>query len=222
MNTLCFEDWGVISYRTAWERQQELFDRALHAKQTGNPVTNHWIFCEHLPVITLGKSGHPENLLLERDKLVEMGVDYVEIDRGGDITYHAPGQVVAYPVIDLENFGIGLRKYIELLEEIVIRVCGHYGVTVQRSPGASGVWVGADTLNARKICAIGVRSSRFVTMHGFAFNITTDLSGFRWINPCGFKNKGVTSLQVETGSRPDIEEVRRLLKQEAIALFETL
>ena len=167
------------------------------------------LLVEHPPVYTLGKSGHVENLLVSREALEAAGARFFHIDRGGDITFHGPGQLVVYPILDLERLGIGLRDYINALEEAVIRTVARYGITAGRIHGASGVWIDPDSRRPRKICAIGVRSSRYVTMHGFALNVTTDLGWFSRINPCGFTDRGVASIASETGKTPDMEEVKK-------------
>ena len=167
------------------------------------------LLVEHPPVYTLGKSGHAENLLIGREALETMGAQFFHIDRGGDITFHGPGQLVCYPILDLERLGIGLREYIEALEEAVIRTVAEYGIAAGRIAGASGVWIDPGKARPRKICAIGVRSSRYVTMHGFALNVTTDLQWFSRINPCGFTDRGVTSIAAETGLQPPMQEVKQ-------------
>ena len=172
------------------------------------------LLVEHPPVYTLGKSGHAENLLIGREALEAMGAQFFHIDRGGDITFHGPGQLVCYPILDLERIGIGLREYIEALEEAVIRTVAEYGIAAGRIAGASGAWIDPGKARPRKICAIGVRSSRYVTMHGFALNVTTDLEWFSRINPCGFTDRGVTSIAAETGSQPSIQEVKQLVIRE--------
>ena len=163
---------------------------------------------EHNPVYTLGKSGKSENMLISEAYLRSIGAEFYHIDRGGDITFHGPGQVVGYPILDLEQIGIGLRDYIYLIEESIIGVCREWGIEAGRVAGASGVWLEGDTARARKICAIGVRASRYVTMHGFAMNVATDLKYFSYINPCGFADKGVTSLERELGHAVDVEQVK--------------
>ncbi|MDD3194473.1 MAG: lipoyl(octanoyl) transferase LipB, partial [Paludibacter sp.] len=197
---LIYQDWGLKEYNEAWQEQEKLFTATLALKQKGEPTSNYLVFCEHPHVYTLGKSGDEHNLLLNYIQLQAKNASFVQTNRGGDITYHGPGQIVGYPIIDLENFGIGLRRYIELLEESIIEFLALYGLKGDRLAGATGVWLDSDTPKARKICAIGVRSSRYVTMHGFALNISTDLSYFTHINPCGFTDKGVTSLTNETGT----------------------
>lgn len=173
------------------------------------------LLVEHPPVYTLGKSGHAENLLIGREALEAMGAQFFHIDRGGDITFHGPGQLVCYPILDLERLGIGLRDYIGALEEAVIRTVAAYGITAGRMAGASGVWIGVGNRTSarvpRKICAIGVRSSRYITMHGFALNVTTDLEWFTRINPCGFTDRGVTSIERETGRKAAMGEVKELV-----------
>ena len=169
------------------------------------------LLVEHPPVYTLGKSGHAENLLIGREALEAMGAQFFHIDRGGDITFHGPGQLVCYPILDLERIGIGLREYIEALEEAVIRTVAEYGIAAGRIAGASGVWIDPGKARPRKICAIGVRSSRYVTMHGFALNVTTDLEWFSRINPCGFTDRGATSIERETGAKVPMDDVKRLV-----------
>lgn len=178
-----------------------------------------FIFCEHFPVYTLGKSGKEVNLLLQQEELTRQGITLYHIDRGGDITYHGPGQLVCYPIINLEDFRLGLKEYIHLLEEAVILLCRSYGVEAGRLKGATGVWIESDTPRARKLCAIGVRCSRYVTMHGLALNINTNLTYFTYINPCGFTDKGVTSLEKETGEKRDFQEVRQRMEEILRKLF---
>ena len=186
-------------------------DCARLADPHGRELAGEVLLVEHTPVYTLGKSGHAENLLVSREALEAAGAGFFHIDRGGDITFHGPGQLVGYPILDLECLGIGLRDYIDALEEAVIRTVDRYGIRGGRIHGASGVWIDAEGCRPRKICAIGVRSSRYVTMHGFALNVTTDLSWFSRINPCGFTDRGVASIASETGSTPSMEEFKRLV-----------
>ena len=186
-------------------------DRVRLADPHERELAGEVLLVEHTPVYTLGKSGHAENLLVSREALEAAGAEFFHIDRGGDITFHGPGQLVGYPILDLECLGIGLRDYIDALEEAVIRTVDRYGIRGGRIHGASGVWIDAEGCRPRKICAIGVRSSRYVTMHGFALNVTTDLSWFSRINPCGFTDRGVASIASETGSTPSMEEVKRLV-----------
>lgn len=214
---MIYKDLKTIEYGSAWNRQQSLFAETLSLKDKGKEGVNTLIFCEHPHVITIGKHGKEENLLFQESFLKQKGVSLFQIDRGGDITYHGPGQLVGYPIFDLETFNIGLRQYIFNIEEIIIRLLAKYGIQSERFEGAAGVWIETTIPSkARKICAIGVRSSRFVTMHGFALNVNTDLSYFSLINPCGFTDKGVTSMEKELGHKVDIEEV----KMEAKLLFE--
>lgn len=210
---MIYKDLKNIEYGHAWKYQQELFAEALSLKEKGEQPENYLLFCEHPHVITIGKHGKHENLLFQENFLKEKGVSLFQIDRGGDITYHGPGQLVGYPIFDLESYDIGLRQYIFNLEEIIIRFLASYNIKAERLEGAAGVWIDTTVpARTRKIAAIGVRSSRFVTMHGFAFNINTDLSYFSLINPCGFVDKGVTSLEKELGHKVDMEEVKSRMK----------
>lgn len=211
-------DWKQIAYPEAWRRQTEWFDALVYAKLNGEPYENRIIFCEHPHVYTLGRSGKENHMLLGEEQLKAIGATLYKIDRGGDITYHGPGQLVCYPILNLEEFGLGLKEYVHLLEEVVIRVCASYGVVAGRLEKATGVWLdGADATRARKICAIGVRSSRYVTMHGLALNVNTDLRYFSYIHPCGFIDKGVTSLQKELGRSIHMAEVKERLGKELLA-----
>lgn len=213
------EDWKHISYSEAWSRQTEIFNSVIEARKEGLPYENRIIFCTHPHVYTIGKHGKQENMLISDDMLSRIGAEMFRIDRGGDITYHGPGQLVCYPIICLEDFKLGLKSYLHLLEEAVIRTCSHYGIQSGRVDGATGVWIDIDTPRERKICAMGVRSSHFVTMHGLALNVNTDLKYFDYINPCGFTNKGVTSIEKETGAQVPMEEVRRILTDELLKLL---
>lgn len=217
-----------MGYGECWALQRALFDAVLRAKgaramfadeaaaaipvQDLEPQQAGWLLTvEHNPVYTLGKSGHESNMLVGEPYLRSIGAEYYHIDRGGDITFHGPGQIVAYPIIDLERVGIGLRDYIDSLEGAVIDTVAEWGVGAGRIAGASGVWIDPDGARARKICAIGVRSSRYVTMHGLALNVATDLRYFTHINPCGFTDRGVTTLEREVGREVDFEDVKRRL-----------
>ena len=213
-------DWKVIPYAKAWDRQTEWVDALVHAEQAGEEYVNHIILCEHPHVYTLGRSGKETNMLLSEQQLQKIGATLYHIDRGGDITYHGPGQLVCYPILNLEEFSLGLKEYVHLLEEAVIRVCASYGITAGRVDKATGVWLEGDTSRARKICAIGVRSSHYVTMHGLALNVNTDLRYFSYIHPCGFVDKGVTSLQKELGCKVPMEEVKEKISKELQYLLE--
>lgn len=218
MNTE-ISDWGLIEYEKAWKRQEEWFDALVGAKQGGQAYVNHIIMCQHPAVYTLGRSGKEGNMLLGEEQLRRVGATLYHIDRGGDITFHGPGQLVCYPILNLEDYSLGLRDYIHVLEEAVIRVCASYAIQAGRLEKATGVWLDAHSPRARKICAIGVRSSHFVTMHGLALNVNTDLRYFSYINPCGFVDKGVTSLQKELGREIDMEEVKTGLCRELLDLL---
>ena len=211
-----------MAYRECWDYQLSLFDAMLRSKRSGATAEERlaesnagWIlFVEHNPVYTLGKSGKAENILFSEAMLERIGAEFFHIERGGDVTFHGPGQIVGYPILDLEKIGIGLREYIEALEQSVIDLLKQWGIQAGRIAGASGVWIEPESVRARKICAIGVRASRYVTMHGFAFNVATDLRYFSYINPCGFVDKGVTSLEKELGHKVDFEQVKlELLNQ---------
>jgi len=207
-----FIDWSITPYSAAYEKQTELFEQALNTKSNNQKVDNTLIFCEHPHVVTVGKNGKFSNLLYSENILKEKGVSLFHINRGGDVTYHGPGQLVVYPIFDLESFRLGLKSYIHLLEETIIRLLAGYGIKSERLEGASGVWLDTDNpQKARKICAIGVKTSRYVTMHGLALNINTDLNYFRLINPCGFIDKGVTSMQIESGKEIDLNVVKKQL-----------
>jgi len=205
-----FTDWGVIDYKKAWEKQEALFQQIIQSKKDGeNTKSLEMVFlCEHPHVYTLGKNGQANNLLINEAFLKKINATFYRIDRGGDITYHGPGQLVGYPILDLDNYGGSLKGYIHILEESIIQTLDYYNIRSSRLESATGVWLEANTPAARKICAIGVRASRFVTMHGFALNVNTDLSYFNYINPCGFIDKAVTSIQKELGKPVDMDEVK--------------
>ena len=212
MSDLTFVDWGLIPYSEAFKKQKEWFETAILQKSEHKEMQQTVIFCEHPHVITIGKNGSASNLLFSEDALKEKQVELYPVDRGGDVTYHGPGQLVCYPIIDLDAFHIGLKTYIFRLEEIIIRLLEQYALKGERLSGAIGVWLQAeDAHKARKICAIGVKSSRYITMHGLALNISTDLSYFGLINPCGFKDKGVTSLEKELNCKIDVEQLKARL-----------
>ena len=215
MKEILYKDLGRVGYSECWDLQRSLFERMLSAKRSNEEARQQiereagWLLLvEHNPVYTLGKSGKDENMLVPESYLRSIGAEFFHIDRGGDVTYHGPGQVVGYPILDLEQIGIGLRDYINALEEAIIGVCAEWGIAAGRVEGASGVWIEGESPRARKICAIGVRSSRYVTMHGFALNANTDLKYFTHINPCGFVDKGVTSIEKELGHEVDMELVK--------------
>ncbi|MDD3108216.1 MAG: lipoyl(octanoyl) transferase LipB [Alistipes sp.] len=196
-----------MEYGTAWEEQKRCFGALLEAKREGSSAPAQLLMVEHPHVYTLGKSGHESNMLVDEAFLQQIHASYFHTDRGGDITYHGIGQLVGYPILDLERLGLSLKTYIWRLEECVIRTIAEYGICGGRVEGATGVWIEGDTPKARKICAIGVKASRYVTMHGFALNVTTDLRYFSYIHPCGFVDKGVTSIEKECGATPTVEEV---------------
>mgnify|MGYP002756146840 FL=1 len=209
------KDLGHKDYKETWDYQESLFEeivelkRKNRAENTDLPTPNYFLFVEHPHVYTLGKSGHMENLLIDEAALAKKGATFYKINRGGDITYHGPGQIVGYPIIDLENFFTDIHKYLRSLEEVIIRTLADYGIKGERSEGETGVWLDVGTPFARKICAMGVRASRWVTMHGFALNVNTDLGYFDNIIPCGIRGKAVTSLNVELSKeKVDTEEVK--------------
>lgn len=223
-----FRDLPGIRYKNAWDLQTELFNSIVATKVANRdlpvheqqPTQNFLLFCEHSPVYTLGKSGFMENLLLNNTALKEKDIDFFQINRGGDITYHGPGQLTGYPIFDLENFYTDIGKYLRNLEEAIILSIAEYGLKGDRIPGMTGVWLDKDDpQKARKICAIGVHTSRWVTMHGFGFNIKTDLNYFDYIVPCGIKDKGVTSLELEVGP-VEMEEVKTVVKNKLAEVFE--
>lgn len=217
-----FQDLGRMGYQEAWDYQEKLLRENVQLKASGDGehTVHHLLFCEHAPVVTLGKSGHPENLLLTGEMLAQKGIDFFKTNRGGDITFHGPGQIVAYPIFDLEKIFTDIGRYLRSLEEAVILTLAEYGVRGDRSPGETGVWIEPDQkLRARKICAMGVRCSRWVTMHGIAFNVNTDLSYFDYIVPCGIRDKQVTSLEKELGRQVPVEEVKVLLKKHLARVF---
>ncbi len=215
MATFNFNDLGLKDYKECWDLQEELLAGIIADKRsTGIPsMRNHFILVEHPHVYTLGKSGDEKNLLARGDFLKKIEATFYKINRGGDITYHGPGQIVGYPVIDLEYFKIGVREYIEKMEDAIIATIAEYGLIGGRKEGATGVWLDyRHPSRARKICAIGVRVSRFVTMHGFALNVNTDMRYFSYINPCGL-TFGVTSIQQELGREIQVEEVKEILRR---------
>ncbi len=210
--TIDYQDWGLTEYTEAWDKQESLFSTTIDKKLKGLLTENYLVFCEHPHVYTLGKSGDEHNMLLDLIQLQAKNASFVRSNRGGDITYHGPGQVVGYPIFDLANFNLGLKQYIFRIEEAIIRTLAGYDIISTRLEGSTGVWLDVDTLTCRKICAIGVRSSHFVTMHGFALNVNTQLEYFNYINPCGFIDKGVTSMEKELGRIVDMEELKDRLR----------
>lgn len=229
MRRVEYRDLGLIDYRTAWDEQERLFqqvvDRKLHnrdAAPSDRTEQHHYLlFCEHPHVYTLGRTGQEKHLLLDETRLAQIGATYYKNNRGGDITYHGPGQLVGYPILDLDCFFTDIHKYMRYLEEAVIRTLKDYGIASDRYPGFTGVWLDpSDPLKARKICAMGVRCSRWVTMHGFAFNVYPDLTYFGNIVPCGIGDKSVTSMEQELGTRPDMEVVKHRLRSHLTELFE--
>jgi lipoyl(octanoyl) transferase len=213
MMSFIYTNLGRIAYTEALKIQTDAFEALLHAKSTGmGSKYNHLFFCEHPPVLTIGKSGKDANLLVSENILADRGISLHHINRGGDITFHGPGQITGYPVFDLEYWQMGLKQYVHTIEDIVIRFLSLYGIKAGRIADATGVWIDAALPGrARKICAIGVKSSRYVTMHGFALNINTDISYFSLINPCGFTDKGVTSLEKELGAPQNLERAQEQL-----------
>ncbi len=224
---ITLQDLGSRDYKETWDYQEVLFQSIIDTKvknrreNSGLETQNYFLFVEHPHVYTLGKSGDMDNLLLDEEQLIEKNATFYKINRGGDITYHGPGQVVGYPILDLENFFSDIHKYLRFLEEMVILTLKEYNIEAERSPGETGVWLDVGTPFARKICALGVRSSRWVTMHGFAFNVNANLGYFDNIIPCGIKEKAVTSLNVELGvATVSMEEVKQKLIKHFTLLFE--
>ena len=222
---VCVRDLGHIDYKQAWDLQEELLKAAVDCKisnrknETAIAPQQHLLFCEHPHVYTLGKSGAAENLLLDEAHLQQIDAQFYKINRGGDITYHGPGQLVMYPILDLEQFFTDIHQYLRYLEEAVIRTLAHFQITATRFEGLTGVWIDADTPRARKICAMGVKCSRWITMHGIALNVSPDLGYFGNIVPCGIQDKAVTSMAKELGREVLIAEVQKVLLQEMVAVF---
>jgi lipoyl(octanoyl) transferase len=221
-----FQDWGLIDYKEAWDKQESYFANTLKIKSenrtnnTNIKTQSFLIFCEHPHVYTLGKSGDLKNLLLDEEGLENAHATFYKINRGGDITYHGPGQIVGYPILDLDYFFTDIHKYLRLLEEAIINTLKHYNINSGRVEGLTGVWIDGDQPEkARKICAMGVRCSRWVTMHGFAFNVNSDLNYFKNIIPCGIDDKAVTSMEAELGVEVNFDEVKSILKNEIAILF---
>jgi lipoyl(octanoyl) transferase len=238
MKQVTFIDLGQMDYKQAWDYQEKLFNEIVEIKMNNRKLAttansqlttpdsqvltpNYLLFCEHPHVYTLGNSGNKEHLLIDEQQLDEKKATYYKINRGGDITYHGPGQIVGYPILDLDNFFTDIHKYLRYLEEMVIRTLAEYGISSERSLGETGVWLDVETpLKARKICAMGVRASRWVTMHGFALNVNVDLGYFGNIVPCGIADKAVTSMDKELGRKVDEKEVKQKLKKHFAELFE--
>jgi lipoyl(octanoyl) transferase len=238
-----FEDLGKIRYKNAWDYQEVIFKNLIKSKalksekrrielsQTASSKENneksdtvlakqYLLFCEHNNVYTLGKSGKMQNLLIARNICDSRGIDLHEIDRGGDITYHGPGQIVVYPIIDLEEFNIGIKSYISMLEDVVIETLKPFGIKGEKDEKAMGVWIDTgNSIKARKICAIGVKASRYITMHGLALNVNTDLSFFDYINPCGITDRGVTSMEKELNRKVDFKEVNEIIRNAFVNVF---
>ncbi|MBX3256219.1 MAG: lipoyl(octanoyl) transferase LipB [Chitinophagaceae bacterium] len=237
MKQVYFEDLGLTSYKKAWDYQEQLLQQNVQAKikastattispiPVNNTISNiaegdnvsvtrhHFLLCEHPPVYTLGKSGHVENVLISEDERQAKGIEYYQTNRGGDITFHGPGQIVGYPILDLEKYYTDIGKYLRNLEEVIIQTLAHYNIQGERSPGETGVWIEPGIKGKeRKICAMGVRCSRWITMHGFALNVNTNLGYFTQIIPCGIVDKQVTSIEKELGYNPGIENVKAILK----------
>jgi len=226
-----FEDLGIINYKSAWDYQEILVKKNLDVKSEirkaeasgeiiQHTTTNYLLFCEHPPVYTLGKSGHMENVLLSEDEMEEKEIEFFKTNRGGDITFHGLQQVVGYPILDLENFYTDIGKYLRSLEEVIILTIAEYGIKGERSRGETGVWIDTGVLGKeRKICAMGIRCSRWITMHGFALNVNTDLSYFSNIIPCGIVNKQVTSIEKELGHKVNFEEIKEKIKRNFEQVF---
>ena len=228
MQNVRFQDLGLIDYKEAWDYQEKLFKTNVDAKienrqaeKIVTPTSHYLLFCEHPHVYTLGKSGNENHLLLSERMLQQKGATYYKINRGGDITYHGPGQIVGYPILDLDYFFTDIHKYLRLLEEMIILTLAEYGIKAGRYEGYTGVWLDPENpLKARKICAMGVRCSRWITMHGFALNVNSDLDYFNNIIPCGINDKQVTSLKKELNQEINVEEVKEKLKNHFTTLFE--
>jgi lipoyl(octanoyl) transferase len=225
MQLVKFQDLGLIDYKQGWDYQEELFAKVQAARSLPEAKQNvgYLLFCEHLHVYTLGKSGQNNNLLISDEMLKRINATFYQINRGGDITYHGPGQLVVYPILDLEALSINLKEYIHKLEEVIIETLRAYGMVANRLEGATGVWLDKGVLGReRKICAIGVRASRYVTMHGLAFNVNTNLDYFNYINPCGFVDKGVTSMQKELEGEVDFINLKGRVKEVFTSVFKVI
>ena len=213
-------DRGIVDYTVMLNEQRQIFTKMVERKKEGLPIETEYIFLlEHYPTITLGKHAKIGNVLLAEEDLSRLGIGIYKTERGGDVTYHGPGQIIAYPLLDLEYHKIGVKKYVEILEEAVIQTLGDFGLKGERVAGASGVWIDAGTAHERKICALGVKCSRYITMHGIALNVNINLDGFRMINPCGFVDKGVTSMSIELSKELDINTVKSVLSEKFLILL---
>jgi lipoyl(octanoyl) transferase len=217
-------DLGLKEYKEAWDYQEKVHADVLNLRENPEKIEKGGVllFCEHPHVYTIGKSGQRNNLLVDASFLKKINATFYESNRGGDITYHGPGQVVGYPIFDLVKLKLGVKKYIFLIEESIIRTLKEYGISATRLNKATGVWLDTGSSESHKICAIGVRVSKAVTMHGFALNVNTDLSYFSYINPCGFQDKGVTSMQKELGSPVDLSKVKNCLKKNIALVFDQM
>jgi lipoyl(octanoyl) transferase len=220
---MIFNDWQLIDYQTAWDKQKHIFnsliDKKINPDLDIKDITPQVILCEHPHVYTLGRNGKASNLLANEAFLQKINATFYHIDRGGDITYHGPGQLVGYPILDIAAMNLSLKDYVYRLEESIIQTIAYYGVKGSRLQGATGVWLDVDKANVRKICAIGIRASHYITMHGFALNVNTDLNYFHYINPCGFVDKGVTSIESELQRKIDMHEVKQIYKQSFTNVF---
>ena len=219
MNNFIVKDLGVIDYEKAWTLQKEIFSGLIEAKLRGEEKEMQILFAEHPHVYTMGAHGDQNNILFNEEFLKKIDAKYYKVERGGDITYHGYGQLVGYPVVDLERLRMGIKQYIWSIEEAIIKTLEHYNITGSRIPGATGVWVVKEGCRPGKICAIGIKTSRFVCMHGFALNVTTNLQYFNYINPCGFTDKEVTSIEKETGLKPGLKEVQEQFLNHFIKYF---
>ncbi len=222
MNEIIFKDLGLISYADAYHIQNEIFANSIKRKLNEKSVEERILFCEHPHVYTIGKSGDRNNLLISEDQLVQLNAVYFPVDRGGDITYHGPGQIVMYPIVDLDQYGLGVKDYIYLLEYLIIDVLKDYGIKGQINTGNIGVWLDVGKSNERKICSIGVKVSRKITMHGIALNVNTDLSYFEHINPCGFTEKSVTSMKKELLAANNMKKIKEKIQNKLLIRFNQL
>ena len=220
MKTVFFKNLGLIDFKDAWDVQESILDSIIADKKEKKHTKNYLLFCQHPHVYTLGKSGNEENLLLNKKELSKNDAKFYKINRGGDITYHGPGQLVVYPIFDLDNFFTDIHRYLRCLEDVVICVLKNYGITGLRLDGATGVWLKNKNLDFKKICAMGVRASRWVTMHGLAFNVDVNMTYFKNIIPCGIKDCGVTSLSLETGGPVVFSDIEDLFKLYFEKIFE--